>query len=136
MSSLRIGFCALQIGHQVAWIATKIGLPAFCAAANAASSKGCGPVARAGEITATPAPAAAIRTERRVSMKTSLAKQCGTPSYRATRRQQRRRGASRKSLLVDCDAEVERQSCVLAIRRMRSRRQQRLDRRPPQVQVF
>jgi hypothetical protein len=36
MSSLRIGFCALQVGHQVAWIATKIGLPAFCAAAKSA----------------------------------------------------------------------------------------------------
>jgi hypothetical protein len=29
MNSLRIGFCALQVGHQVAWIATKIGLPVF-----------------------------------------------------------------------------------------------------------
>src|SRR5262249_48926650 len=35
ISSLKIGSCALQVGHHEAWTPTKIGLPAFCASANA-----------------------------------------------------------------------------------------------------
>src|SRR5258708_5420847 len=68
MSSLRIGACALQIGHHVAWIPMKIGLPDFCAAANAAASKGCGSAANAGVTLAAAAAAAANRTIRRDSM--------------------------------------------------------------------
>jgi hypothetical protein len=39
ISWLRIGLCAAQVGHQEAWMATKIGLPAFCAAAKASGVK-------------------------------------------------------------------------------------------------
>ena len=31
-----MGACALQVGHQVAWISTSTDFPAFCAASNAA----------------------------------------------------------------------------------------------------
>src|SRR6516225_8161726 len=65
MSSLRIGFCALQVGHQLAWIATKIGLPAFCAAAKFSRVNGLVSVANAGvtktELAATAARSAARR---------------------------------------------------------------------------
>src|SRR5258707_11458559 len=71
ISSARIGVCALQIGHHEAWMATKIGLPAFCASAKAASLKGCGPAADAGATAAALAATAAKRTERRDSMRNS-----------------------------------------------------------------
>src|ERR1039458_3938926 len=35
-----IGFCCLQVGHQVAEISTRIGFPAFCVAAKVAESNG------------------------------------------------------------------------------------------------
>jgi hypothetical protein len=35
-----MGFCALQVGHQSAWISTRIGLPDACAALNASAENG------------------------------------------------------------------------------------------------
>src|SRR5260370_33811594 len=67
MSSLRIGCCALQVGHQVAWIATKIGLPAFCAAAKSSRVNGLVSVVNAG-VTKTELAAAATSAARRDSM--------------------------------------------------------------------
>src|SRR5258706_12296171 len=64
MSSARIGFCAWQIVHHEAWMATKIGLPAFWASANAASLNGWGPAANAGVGVAALAATAAKKTER------------------------------------------------------------------------
>jgi hypothetical protein len=68
MSSLRIGFCALQVGHQEAWIATKIGVPAFCAAAKAPGSYALVSAANAGAFRIPLAEIAAKTTDRRESM--------------------------------------------------------------------
>src|SRR5882724_6692879 len=48
----RMGLCALQVGHQSAWISTRIGLPDACAALKASAENG----------TAVPAPAEASCT--------------------------------------------------------------------------
>src|SRR5260370_12513499 len=67
-----MGACALQVGHHEAWIATRIGLPAFCASAKALVSKA-GPLsARAGETTMAEAIREAFRIERRDNMKMLL----------------------------------------------------------------
>src|SRR6516165_5004400 len=65
ISWLRIGLCAAQVGHQEAWMATKIGLPAFCAAPKASGVKVSVSVANAG---AAKAAVAANSAERRESM--------------------------------------------------------------------
>src|ERR1700693_5593831 len=87
-----MGVCALQIRHHEAWTATKFGLPAFCASANAAASKGCVTVANAG-MAAAVAAAAAKRTERRDSMGLppefdgrNVIQQNGAPAYSQGRR--------------------------------------------------
>src|SRR6516164_9433786 len=68
ISWLRIGLCAAQVGHQEAWMATKIGLPAFCAAAKASGVKASVSVANAGAAKAAVAATAASSAERRESM--------------------------------------------------------------------
>src|SRR6185437_3249488 len=68
MSSLRIGFCALQVGHHDAWTAIRIGLPAFCAAAKDFASKVLASMATAGAEKLALAATAARMTERRDSM--------------------------------------------------------------------
>src|SRR6516164_70861 len=68
ISWLRIGLCAAQIGHQEAWMATKIGLPAFCAAAKASGVKTWVSVANAGTAKAAVATTALNSAERRESM--------------------------------------------------------------------
>jgi hypothetical protein len=68
MSSLGIGFCALQVGHQEAWIATKIGLPALCAAAKASGSYALVSAAKLGVLRIPLAEIAAKTTDRRESM--------------------------------------------------------------------
>src|SRR5579864_7909273 len=47
VSLSRMGFCALQVGHQSAWISTRIGLPDACAALNASSENGTAVLAHA-----------------------------------------------------------------------------------------
>src|SRR5262245_29286784 len=59
ISSPKIGSCALQDGHHVAWTPTKIGLPAFWASAKAFGSKGFVSVAQDGSANATLATIAA-----------------------------------------------------------------------------
>src|SRR6516225_376165 len=68
ISWLRIGLCAAQVGHQEAWMATKIGLPTFCAAAKASGVKASVSVANAGAAKAAVAATAASSAERRESM--------------------------------------------------------------------
>src|ERR1700733_5881619 len=64
VSLSRIGFCALQVGHQSAWISTRIGLPAAWAALNASAENGTAVLAQEGAngtaITKTPAKTPAI----------------------------------------------------------------------------
>src|SRR5712664_4071085 len=67
-----MGACALQVGHQEAWIATRIGLPAFCASAKALASKDGAVSAKAGETTMAVAIREAFRIERRDNMETLL----------------------------------------------------------------
>src|SRR5262249_36473030 len=68
VSSLKIGFCLAQIGHQEAWTSTKIGLPAFCAAAKASGVKVSVSVANAGETKIALAAVRATSRERRDSI--------------------------------------------------------------------
>jgi hypothetical protein len=68
ISWLRIDLCAAQVGHQGAWMATKIGSPAFCAAAKASGVKASVSVANAGAAKAAVAATAAHNAERRESM--------------------------------------------------------------------
>ena len=56
----RMGFCALQVGHQSAWTSTRIGLPAACAALKAAAENGTAELAQEGESGAAIAKAPAI----------------------------------------------------------------------------
>ncbi|MGH6713046.1 MAG: hypothetical protein ACREEK_29340 [Bradyrhizobium sp.] len=92
LNSLRMGACALQVGHHEAWIEIRIGLPAFCASANALASNVEAVSAKADEVKAdeakAPATSEAIRTERRVNIENSLvyleefrlqARECYTP---------------------------------------------------------
>src|SRR5262249_44666164 len=67
-SSFKIGACALQVGHHEAWIAIRIGFPAFCASTKACALNGCGLAANAGDAAAAAATTVAIRMERRDSM--------------------------------------------------------------------
>src|SRR5713226_5270535 len=67
-----MGACALQVGHQDAWIATKIGLPAFCASSKALASKDGAVSAKAGETKMAVAIREAFRIERRDNMETLL----------------------------------------------------------------
>src|SRR4029077_15648742 len=48
VSFSRIGFCALQVGHQSAWISTRMGLPCSCAALKASAENGTALLAQAG----------------------------------------------------------------------------------------
>src|SRR5262249_664017 len=68
VSSFKIGVCALQVGHHEAWMAIKIGFPAFWASANVCALNGCGLAANAGDIAAVAATIVTIRMERRDSM--------------------------------------------------------------------
>src|SRR6516165_665493 len=63
-----MGACALQVGHQVAWISTSIDLPAFCAASNAAGVYAIVSAAKAAGVTTrvTPRIPAAIRFRREI----------------------------------------------------------------------
>jgi hypothetical protein len=63
-----MGFCALQVEHQAAETSMRMGLPAFCAASNAAWVNGLWPAATAGKPAAQAAAAINTNKARRVSM--------------------------------------------------------------------
>src|SRR5579863_8789645 len=47
VSLSRIGLCALQVGHQSAWISTRMGAPEACAALKASVENGAAELAQA-----------------------------------------------------------------------------------------
>src|SRR5260370_18605837 len=75
-----MGGGGLEGGDQDAWIATRIGLPAFWASAKVLASKDGAVSAKAGETTMAVAIREAFRIERRDNMETLLFG-CGSGSY-------------------------------------------------------
>src|SRR5260370_25276615 len=80
--SERIGFCALQVGHQGALISTRIGFPAAWAASNALISKGCIWNAWAGTMAVALAPTIAACSRKRLEIIVCphVCSDCGTCS--------------------------------------------------------
>src|ERR1700676_5669087 len=64
----RVGFWAWQVGHQDAWISTRIDLPVLWAARNACRVNGCSSAANAVADVNMAAAVAALRRNRRVIM--------------------------------------------------------------------